>query len=314
MAPDSHADRLQIRTEQRERLLVKLWDIDGPFHKRLVKCGQPLNLCCQSCMERRPVETRCKWKCCPVCQPGLVAASARRFTKIAKGCRWPLLVTFSAQHDVHDDVQAFREQRAALVRFRAQRWFKLRVKGGVCAWEVSRLSKRERRARKLGRDRGWHFHCHALIDCKWLWCSTPPPRQFASTAERNARIKVIADELNQLWSMALGARKGDIHIRRVWKDSNGGIDAAIHEVLKYALSGAELADSEYDIEPALWALEKTRMVSGFGSFYRHPDIKRERPAPAMCQCGCSAWIPEEFHEVNIAFKQLNERRRTGRKR
>lgn len=288
-SPEERDAVREERKRQREKLLIRLEDIPGPFHARLSKCGQPLTLNCGDCDRQRLVETGCRWKCCPVCQPAFVAAGARRFSKIAKSCQWPLNVTFNAEHDVDDDVLAFRQMRQALVRFRAQRWWKLRVKGGVACWEVSRLSKRERRARKLGRDRGWHFHCHALIDCKWLYCATLPPRAGASLAERNARIKIISDELNSLWSMAMGGRKGSITVRRVWKDSNGGIDGAMHEMLKYAMSGAELSDCEWPIAPALWALEKTRMVGGFGSFYRHPDIKRERGAPAMCECGCAEW-------------------------
>ncbi len=273
----------------RAKLLYRISDLDGPFYRRLSKCGDRLNLACANCGSGRSVETRCKWKCCPVCARAATAASADRFTRISAKCQWPLMVTFNAEHSPYDDVLAFREMRRALVRFRAQRWWKQRVKGGVAAWEVSRLSTRERRARKLGRDNGWHFHCHTLLDCRWLWISTPPPRVGASVAERNARIKIISDELNAQWTMALGGRRGSLHVRRVWKSAGGGIEGAIHEVLKYAMSGATLAESEWDIEPVLWALEKARMIQGFGSFYRHPDIKRRLAPLTMCECGDCEW-------------------------
>lgn len=310
-SPEEIANRRLAQEESRSRLQARCRNIEGPFFDRLKKCGLPMNLLCRNCLDGRAVFTRCKWKCCPVCQPALVAASARRFAKIAKSMTWPLLATFSAEHEVSDGVLHFREMRSALVKLRDQVWFKARVKGGVCAWEVSRLGKRERKKRKLGKDRGWHFHCHALIDCRWLFISTLPPKATASKSDRDARIKLISRELDSQWSMAMGGRKGSIHVRRVWLDKNGGIDGAVHEVLKYALSGADLAESDYDIEPVLWALEKTRMVAGFGSMYRHPDIKRELRAPAMCSCGCSSWCPEEFHESTFALTTARNNR--GRK-
>jgi hypothetical protein len=198
-------------------------------------------------------------------------------------------VTFNATHKVSDGVLAFREMREAHTRLRAQRWWKRIVKGGVACWEVSRMGKKERKRRKLGRDCGWHFHCHCLLDCKWLHATLLPPRHGASAAEAKARIIAINEELAALWSMAMGGRKGSIDVRRVWKDSNGGIEGAVHEVCKYAMTGAALAESEFDIEPVLWALEKTRMVIGFGSFFRHAGIKRQRGAPAMCECGYACW-------------------------
>jgi hypothetical protein len=247
-----------------------------------------------------------------VCQRGVTAASARRFSKIAARCQWPLLVTFNAKHRKEDGVLAFREMRQALVRLRGQVWWKRRVKGGVACWEVSRLNAKQRRAKKLGADKGWHFHCHMLLDCKWLYATTPPPRPGASQVERAARIKLINEEVADLWTMAMGGRKGSIDVRRVWRAANGGIEGAVHEVCKYAMTGAQLAESEFDIAPVLWALEKTRMVAGFGSFYRHPDVKRESKAPGMCSCGCSSWVPEEFAESTQALRRTRNRMRTGK--
>lgn len=292
--PAPHPDREALnalRIAQRAKLAAKLQEIDGPFYRRISKCGLPFHLACGNCGRSRRVLTRCKWKCCPVCQRAVVAASAARFAKIAKKCVWPLLITLTAAHSSDDGITGLRMIRKAFVKLRAQAWWKRRVSGGVVSWEVSRLSKRERRKRSIGADTGWHFHAHALIDCKWLWITTPPPRGGASEHERNARIKIISDELNAQWSLTLG-RTGSIYARRVWKDANGGIDGAVHEVLKYAISGPDLAETEYEIEPLIWALEKARMVQGFGSWYRHPDIKRTNPAPAMCECGCSEWEPE----------------------
>ncbi len=293
--------RLQIRIDARNRLRDRVEEMPGPFFNRLSKCGTAFTLACTGCGSNRVVATRCNWKCCPVCQHALTAASADRYARIAALCQWPLLVTFNAEHKPSDGVKAFREMRAAHSRIRAQRWWKARVKGGVACWEVSRLSKAERKRKKLGRDKGWHFHCHCLVDCRWLFATLPPPRAGASDAEKATRIRQINEEIADLWTMAMGGRKGSVSVRRVWLDSNGGIEGAVHEVCKYAMTGADLADSEHDIEPVLWALEKSRMIVAFGSFFRHPDIKRRAPVPAMCECGCTDWMPDFV--VNRFFRE-----------
>lgn len=296
MSPPNHEERAQEARRLRGLLLERLIDIDGPFYGRLSKCGQRMKLLCDNCGWSRMVETRCKWKCCPVCQRATTAQSAARFAKIARQCQWPLLVTFTCRHKKSDGVAAFREMRKGLVKLRAQAWWKRRVKGGFAAWEVSRLSSRDRKRRKLGRDSGWHFHCHCLLDCKWLFMTLTPPPQHASAKQRASRIKAINEEIAAQWSLTCG-RPGSIDVRRVWYDSNGGIDGAIHEVCKYAMTGAQLAESEWDIEPVLWALEKTRMIAGFGSFYRHQDIKRERASCCPCDaCSWMGWKPELFSE------------------
>lgn len=305
----SRSDAIEKARVLRSKLLARLEDVAGPFHARLAKCGEPLRLLCSDCIKPRIVETRCKWKCCPVCQRAVTAASAARFSKIAAKCQWPLLVTFNARHKKSDGVEAFREMRHALTRLRAQRWWKRRVKGGVACWEVSRLSSKERARRKAGRDSGWHFHCHLLVDCRWLYVTTLPPSPRATPEERKERCRAINEEIAELWSMAMGGRKGSIDVRRVWRAEGGGIEGAVHEVVKYAMTGAQLAESEYDITPALWALEKTRMIAGFGSFYRHPDIKRESGVPAAYECGCQSWAMEEFHESTRELNRVREWRR-----
>lgn len=289
-------DRLEECRRLRGILLKRLWDIDGPFFNRLQKCGEKLYLVCDGCLNSRLVLTACKWKSCPVCQRATTAATASRYRKIAAKCQWPLLATFSCAHKKEDGVENFRRMRKAWSKLRRQVWFLRRVSGGVACWEVSRLNKAERNRKKLGKDRGWHFHVHVLMDCKWLYVTTPPPRHDATKEEKRKRIAAIIREVEQVWSDLLD-RKGKVNVRRVWKAEGGGIDGAVHEVCKYAMTGAALAQSEYDIEPVLWALEKTRMICGFGSFAACPDIKRERHAPAMCECGCSAWVPEQFHEA-----------------
>jgi len=280
--------------EQRDKLLARLEDDDNLdfFARRLRKCGQPLTLLCTHCGDRRDVFTRCDWKCCPSCQRALAAATADRFARIAQSCVWPLFVTWTSTHRREDGVEWFREFRKAMTKLRAQRWWKQRVKGGVCAYEVSRLNAAERRKYRIkGDDAGWHFHAHMLIDCRWLYVTTLPPRHGASDGERAHRIREINEEVAAQWSMALG-RKGSFEVRRVWKDEEGSIGGAVHEVLKYSVKGSDLAESEHDIGPVLWALEKTRLVVPFGSFYRREDCKRRRPPRAMCVLGHDSWIPD----------------------
>jgi hypothetical protein len=290
--PDQEDDSCPL--DLRAALLERLENTDGAekFATRLRNCGSPIRLSCTGCGEGRDCFTRCNWRCCPSCQRALAAATADRFSRLCAAMTWPLMVTWTAWHEADDDTGEFRLFRKGFSRLRAQAWWKKRVRGGVVGYEVSRLNKAERKKYKLrAKDHGWHFHGHSIIDCRWLFVTTPPPRPGCSEAEKNNRIKLINDEVNEQWSMAV-RRKGGHEVHRVWKDENQSIGGAIHEVLKYSITGADLVESEHDILPVLHALEKAKLSVAFGSMFNHTDVKRTRGAPAMCKCGCNDWMPD----------------------
>lgn len=291
------------RTAQRGALLLKL-RAEGRLDlaARLAKCGQPLTLRCQDCTRPRHVLTRCDLKWCPACQRALAARTAGRYARIAAHCKWPLFVTFNCIHTRDDGTELLRTVRRAHTQMRRLRWWKARVPGGVIAYEISRLTVGERKKRRLGADKGWHPHGHALIDCKLLAVDESAPRVGAPRDEWARKAKAACDEVAEQWSLCLG-RRGSVAVRRVWLDPEGTINGAMHEVLKYSVKGAELAEQEAEVGPVIDELDRCRLVVPFGSFHGHPDAKRRRLAPSACDCGCCKWLPEEVIERSY-FKHL----------
>jgi hypothetical protein len=225
---------------------------------------------------------------------------------------WPLIVTFNVVHTLDDEPGLLREVRRAHTKLRRQRWFAKHVRGGFVAYEVSRLTEKERKRRKLGADCGWHPHAHCLFDCQWLAVTETQPKRGATKEEWKRKGTIACKEVAEIWSDVVG-RKGSVDVRRAWYDKNGGIDGAVCEIVKYSVKGSDLASFEGAVAPILYELDRTRQVVPFGTMYGHPDVKRRRNAPAMCRCGCSDWLPEEvLLAQSLDEHGLNRRQRRRR--
>lgn len=247
---------------------------------RLSKCGQPLSLRCTDCHEPRRVETRCDLKWCPSCQPALAARTAERYSRIMAAIQWPLNVTLTAKNYDYDCADAVREVRRAWGRLRRLRWFSRRVLGGVVGFELTDHGK------------GFHAHAHAIIDCRWLAVDQCAPRVGATKAEWKRAGKAAAREVGEQWSICC-RRPASMHVRRVWT-ADGGLTAAIRECVKYSVKGSDLAESERPAGPMIDQLDRTRLVTSFGSCFGRPEFKRIRSAPGLCSCGSCSWMPEEI--------------------
>lgn len=268
--------------ELRAELIGRL-DSEGrpDLASRLAKCGQPLRLRCLGCDEPRDVFTRCDLKWCPSCQRAIAARTAERYARIAAECQWPLFVTFTCQHDTNDDVDLLRSVRRSHTKLRRLRWWKKCVAGGVISFEVTNKGAN-----------GWHPHGHALIDCRWLSVTESTPARGADKATWRRKARRAVEEVAAQWSLCLG-RTGSVKVRRVYQGDDGSIGAAVHEVLKYSVKGAELCAVQEPIGGLIDVLDRTRLVCSWGSFYRHPAVKRQRGKPALCECGCSDWCPQD---------------------
>jgi hypothetical protein len=251
---------------------------------RIAKCGQPLTLRRAACTAGRDVFTRCDLKWCPSCQRAIAARTAQRYSAIAAECQWPLFVTFTCQHTADDDVSLLRTVRRAHTKLRRLRWWKKCVAGGVISYEVTNKG-----------DNGWHPHGHALIDARWLSVTESTPSRGADAATWKRKARRATEEVAAQWSLCLG-RPGSVKVRRVFAGDDGSIGAAVHEVLKYSVKGSELCAVQEPIGDLIDMLDRTRLVCSWGSFYRHPAVKRQRSAPAMCTCGCTEWCPEEVFD------------------
>ena len=83
------------------------------------------------------------------------------------------------------------------------------------------------------------------------------------------------------------------------------INVATREVLKYALKGTDLVKAKQQIAPVIRSMTGSRLVCSWGTFYRHKSVKRPKPAPAMCKCGCNDWMLEK--SVDIIVRNIKRR-------
>jgi len=291
---------LPVAREALKSKLVSEGRID--LAARLEKCGRELVLRCQACTRGRTCLTRCDLKWCPACQPVLAFRTAERYRVIAAGCQWPLMVTWTCTHAAEDSHLLLRHVRRSHTKLRRQRWFKTRQKGGVIAYELTHG------------DHGWHPHAHSLIDCRWLSVTIGAPPVGADRKAILRRARASCAEVAAQWTLALG-RKGRVEVHRVWRRENG-IEDSLAEVLKYSTKGSELAelDDSVPIGPVIDMLDLTRNVASWGTFYRHPALKRVKPPAAMCECGCSDWLPEELMLASAVNEYGLTSRQSGRAR
>lgn len=285
-------DRIQLRKE----LLAKLRK-EGrtDLSARLAKCGEPITLRCTGCTAGRECFTRCDLKWCPSCQHALASRTADRYRRIMDKFQWPLRVTLTAKNFAYCDTDATRTIRRAWGKLRRLRWFKRAVKGGVTAFEITDTGK------------GFHVHAHALFDCRWLAVTKTAPRIGATKEEWAKAGKIAAREVGEQWSLCCG-RPASMQVRRVWTRDDGDIGPALAETVKYSCKGTDLVKCS-NAGRIIDQLDGTRMITSFGSCFGLPEFRRRRSAPAMCQCGCTSWLPEAVMEMQVKAEARKYARR-----
>jgi hypothetical protein len=275
------------RIAQREKLRQKL---EGEGRKdlasRIGKCGKPMTIRCIDCQEPRHVFTRCDLKWCPACQHALAARTCDRYSRIMAKIEWPLRVTMTAKNWSYDDPNAMRDLRRAWGKMRRLRWFRRSVKGGVVSFEIT------------DKGRGIHAHAHGLFDCRWLSVKEGQPRFGCSQEEWRKKAKAAAAEVGEQWALCCG-RPASIQVRRVWVKDGGDIAPALRETLKYSVKGSDLLAVATKAGRVIDQLDGTRLITSFGTCFGLPEFRRIKPVPAMCQCGCSQWLPEEVMEMHV---------------
>lgn len=278
------SDYLEIVKERhalRKKLIARL-EREGrkDLAHRLTKCGQPITLRCEDCTAPIATLTRCDLKWCPACQHALAARTADRYARIMEHIQWPLRVTLTAKNFEYDETDAVRRLRRAWGKLRRLRWFRRAVRGGVCGFEVTDTGK------------GFHVHIHAIFDVKWFAVTTTAPRRGASKEEWAKKGRAAASEVSEQWELCCG-RKASMQVRRVWTRDKGDIKPALMETLKYSTKGSDLVETAKSASAIIDQLDATRMITSFGTCFGKPEFKRQRPAPRMCACGCSNWLPED---------------------
>jgi hypothetical protein len=227
-----------------------------------------------------------------VCQRQIAAQASIRYAAIVKDAKWPSIMNLSTQHEAGNAL-TIRDMRRAFTKLRRLKWFKEKVRGGVAGFEVTQG------------DHGMHVHVHCIIDCKWCSVTTTAPRIGASKEEWRRKGMQARKELSEQWSLCTG-RTSDVWIKR-----ESDVEKIVREQLKYNVKGSDLADRKKvkgRVAPIIRSMTGCRLLSSWGTMYRHPAIKRTKPAPKMCKCGCNDWMLER--SVDLIVQKLGVRRRT----
>ncbi|MGH7983041.1 MAG: protein rep [Candidatus Udaeobacter sp.] len=273
---DAITEARTVRKELLDRLII---EEEQELASKLEKCGNALTLICSSCGNRHFTETRCKQKWCPVCVRAIATKRSLKFAAAAEAMQWPLFLTLTVENVKDTAIPFVRKLRRDFGRLRHRRLWKVNVRGGVAAIEVTNKGK------------GWHPHLHALIDCRWLAIKTPRPQAGESSEHTKQKLRAAKHELTNLWKKVTREKFGVCWLQRA-----SGIEAA-REVLKYSVKGSDLIESPDPIGPLIHQLCATRLTTSFGSLFgKHLTNGANEKTPVICDaCGnFPEWIPEEL--------------------
>ena len=278
------ADRAHLREALEEKLRA---EFRPDLANRIAKCGLAVHLRCTECGRTKECQSRCDLKWCPSCQHALAARTSERYARIMAKVQWPLRVTLTAQNYDYAEPSAVRHLRRAWGKLRRLRWFRNRVRGGVVGFEITDTGN------------GYHAHAHALFDCQWFAVTVLCPRTGSDKRTWSSRGRAAAREVSEQWSLCCG-RPASMQVRRVWRRDAGDIRPALAECLKYATKGTDLAKSGRPAAPLIDQVDKTRMVTSFGTLFGLPEFKRRRPEPIPCECGSvGTFLPDELVPAHV---------------
>lgn len=251
----------------------------------LDRCAAPFNLVCTACGAGRQVEQGCKKRWCPVCAPKITAARIQRFTSAAVRMQWPLAVTLTGPN-VKNISGAVKRFRRALFAFRRSKFWRKelrpgvpKIPGGIVSFEITNTGK------------GWHVHCHLLIDCEWLALETRPPRPREPSTRKAQLCKAAHRELSRAWGKVLGLETAVVWVERAW-------GKALLETVKYNVKPTDLVKAKGRISDLIDEIHRMQLVNGFGNCYRMAKkwAEADKVARPGCTCGeCAAvgsFIPE----------------------
>lgn len=241
---------------------------------QLEKCGLEFPLVCTKCGSFHSVQTRCKKRWCPVCQPAIAARNKEAVQHIIEKFKWPLHVMLSCKNT--PTPAGLGKLRKSFQKFRRWKLWKERVTAGIVGYEIT------------NRGQGYHPHAHCLIDCRWLSLTVKEPSFKAHPDFIARQCRLAHEELSLAWGKAVGQDNGAI----VWVERVEA-QSAIVEVLKYALKTNELLEMPGRITPVIEAIKACRMMATFGDAYGRP--RKPQKEPATCrECGQSGGlIPED---------------------
>lgn len=251
----------------------------GDLAQKLVKCSEVFQLTCTCCGKTKKIERGCKKRWCPVCAPKITAERVSRFAYAAGLLKWPLAVTLTGPNTQHVTGE-IKKMRKALFAFRRTKLWGGNVNGGIVSFEVTNTGK------------GWHVHCHLLVDARWLAIRTRAPRTSDTKPIVRALCASAHRELSAAWAKCLGIPHAVTWAERAW-------GKALLETIKYNVKPAELLECEDDIGPLIDEMHRMQLVNGFGTCYGltkkwRAEEKAKKQAAECDECGGREnWIPSD---------------------
>jgi len=281
---------------QRDRLKTRLLEEhEFELASSLEHCGEQIRLHCNRCGFEHIAEKRCSQKWCPVCVRKIATLRSLRYSRAAETCQWPLFVTLTRANTADLDFLQIRQLRRDFGKFRRLRFWSENVVGGVACIEVTNTGK------------GWHPHLHCLLDCEWLAIKTPKPKAYHSRQRKKDLQQNAAIELERTWSKCIGQLMSSVKVKRTT-----GVEI-VKEVCKYAVKGSDLVESAQPIGNAIRAMQGTRLVTSFGSFYGKALVTaEEKKRPLVCpHCqNKNCWVTEE--EMDTWSRHAEDKKRGRR--
>lgn len=238
-----------------ETIRIKLAETkpEGAWWRNFLECGVGVVWsCCAECERCKVLKASCGLKWCPRCSWKRTDERRRMLAAITRGMSTCKHVVLTQRNFPVLNHAKIKQSRANLMKLRRQHVFG-NVRGGCATLEFT------------NEGRGWHMHWHLLLDTDAINPAALAIAWGKLVEQEYAIVKVLAV-------------KGESYVA---------------EVCKYVVSPAELASwKPLEIRQFVDALRGTRTFTVFGSFIAareaaKPEIKASKPAPAICQCGCS---------------------------
>jgi hypothetical protein len=215
---------------------------------KLEQCHQSATFChCINCGHRHSFLNRCDRFYCPLCCQALSYRRRKSIEAWAEAVDQPKHLVLTARNRERLSKNYVKFFKANLCKLRRLRlcsdW-----RGGLTSLEVT------------NEGRGWHLHCHLLIDVDWL------PMAAISTA----------------WAKLLGQDFAIVAAKDVRDRSY------LQEVTKYAVKGSEIASwSGKTAKEFIEAFEGVRQFSCFGSLFKDRALRQtiaDELAPGKQTC------------------------------
>lgn len=251
----------------------------------LLDCGEKMDIRCVCCDDVLTIERGCKKRWCPVCAPKITAKRYRRLEGLVNRMQWPLSVCLTTRNKINAEgaLESFKE---SFHSFQRTAFWKATVEGGVAGFEVTH------------RDKGWHVHLHAILDCRWLAVKTPEPNRRMTKQQQKSLCERAQDELSEVWGAYVQGSKAMVWVNR-------RLGSALAETLKYAIKPSDLLEAKCKAHELIDMIDTGRAVTTFGNCHACSKnfIGRDLPEETLQQCrscnGIKTMLPDDIVQMYL---------------